>query len=239
MTQFSVNTSKVSSSNSSNTPSGIAALYPPQTREGDVSTITGLISGTGFKHPVTKSGISQKSGQPYTINEFILFAQNEAGEKEYKHTMKDFFEVKTTDTQETWEKRVLLNIGFYLNTITTIVGETKEDGTPLFPESVDLSTMEQFLQLIKENTPASFFNEGVSFKAVNQADTAEKQYYLLSSNFPIVEVTGLGKVKFKDGQWGDKTVFTVKKPQTDGMVGGIGMSPALDLGTPSSLAGLM
>ena len=214
---FSVNTENLPTTSGSE-PTGIALLYPPQKRDGDTSTITGLIKGCGYK------GFSLKEGATYSFYQLTLYAKSGDDTKEYNHIVKDFFAEKATDDQASFDKRVKLNIRFYYDTVYAALGtNVKEDGTPLFPV-VSLDSLKAFVDHVTENTPADFFNPEASFKVVNQKAFAEKQYYNLSQNFPIVESPGFneGKVKFvkENEKYGDQTLFSSKAPQTDGMLGG-------------------
>jgi len=229
---ISLNTADISvpASSAQNAPTGLAALYPPSTTDKDsnVNTINGFIKGCGFKSINIKEGVAKASGNPYKMFELILFSKDDSfNEKEYKLIMQDFFRGNPNATDEKNlenAKRALTN---YQNTFYAIFGTDKKGVEPMFPIVSDLDSMDKFRDYILNNVPSlDYYNPEASFKVVNQKDSGEKQYYNLSSNFPIVESPGFneGKLKFAELKqvggktYGDIVVFKKTDGSTDGML---------------------
>ena len=217
MSTFKFNTAATeSNSNSSSQPSGIAALYPPQTRDKETgkSVITGFIQGAGLRR------FSKKEGANYSFYELVLFVRADTGEeKDYSLIVNDFMEVKPTDTEANWNKRVATNIKHLLDVYYTINGsKTKEDGSLLIPE-FEGETLEQFVDGINNVVTELPYNPDVKVKVVFQKKLKEKPYYNLSNQYPIVEspLFNHGKVKFNPPY--DVIEFNPIKAETDGMLG--------------------
>lgn len=212
---FKFNTASTES-NSSSQATGIAALYPPQTRDKDTgkSTITGFIQGCGLRR------FAKKEGANYSFYELVLFVRADTGEeKDYSLIVNDFMEVKPTDTEVNWNKRVATNIKYLLDIYYTINGsKTKEDGSLLIPE-FEGETLEEFVDGINSVVTELPYNPDVKVKVVYQKKLKEKPYYNLSNQYPIVEspLFNHGKVKFNPPY--DITEFNPIKPETDGMLG--------------------
>jgi len=222
MSTFKFNTAATeSNSNSSSQPTGIAALYPPQSRDKDTgkSVITGFAQGCGLKGFTKKEGISKK-GNPYCMYQLTLFLKSDAGEtKDYSLIINDFFEIKPTDTEANWNKRVAVNVKHILDIYYTINGsKEKADGTLLIP-AFDASTLEEFVYGINSHVTELDYNPDVKVKIVYQKNLTEKAQYNLSSNYPIVEspLFNHGKLKFNPPY--DVIEFNPIKSETDGLLG--------------------
>lgn len=215
MSTFKFNTANTElSSNSSSQPTGIAALYPPQTRDAGKTVITGFIQGCGLRR------FAKKEGANYSFYELVLFAKADTGEeKDYSLIVNDFFEQKPTDTEVNWNKRVAVNVKHLLDIYYTINGsKEKADGTPLIP-AFDASTLEEFINGINNVVTELDYNPDVKMKVVFQKKLKEKPYYNLSNQYPIVEspLFNHGKVKFNPPY--DITEFVPAKAETDGLLG--------------------
>jgi hypothetical protein len=216
-------------------PTGIAALYPPSTREKDSnkSTITGLIKGCGWRGIKVKEGTA-KTGNPYKFYQLALYSKSDDGStKEYNGIINDFFSGSPNKTEEENVDMALRTLHNYYNTFYAVFGtDKKADGSPMFPIT-NLGSLEEFALHITENAPfEDFYNEEASFKVVNQAESGTSQYYKISGNFPIVESPGFNesKVKFKEfkgNKYDDIVTFTKlgDAGQTDGLL----MTPSMDI----------